>query len=177
MTGRSPRKRTARIAPILLAALLACGGPLGPIPGGRLAGEEVPYPAEGFAAFGDLPHVDLELRPESPRSVRTWVLVLDGALFVPADFFNPGKRWPEQALADPRVRVRLGDAIVRGQLVRVEDPALTARLRLATSRKYEVAPDSWAARIEVWWFRLEPRASASPDQASSPATKRRQPSR
>ncbi len=166
MRGSTTPGRLLAILRVVLPAILlvvvgmqlACGGPVGPIPGGRLAGEEVPYPEDGFAGFRDLPHVDLELRPGSPRSVRTWVVVLDDKLFVPADFFNPGKRWPEQALADPRVRVRLGDVVVQGRLVRVEGPDLHARLRLETARKYDVAPDSWAARIEVWWFRLEPRA-------------------
>lgn len=142
--------------PFGIAVLLACGGPWGPFPGGRLEGPELPYPTRGFESAAEVETVAVEVGGEAPRSVQTWVLVLDGQLFVPADFFNPGKRWPRLAMEDPRARIRIEDRIYPGRLVRIEDPTTIDALRRATSIKYEVAEDSWAARIEVWWFRFDP---------------------
>ena len=161
--GRNLASRLLRcVGPLGVALLLACGGPWGPFPGGALSGEEHPYPAHGFEFAADAETVAVEVGGESPRSVQTWVLVLDGQLFVPADFFNPGKRWPHQAIADPRARLRIEDRIHAGRLTRIQDPTTIDALRRATSVKYDVDEDSWAARIEVWWFRFDPPSDAAP---------------
>ncbi len=156
-SGRNLVSRALRgLLPCGLVLLSACGGPWGPFPGGALDGEEHPRPAYGFEAAEEVETVAVEVGGESPRSVQTWVLVLDGELYVPADFFNPGKRWPHQAIAEPRARMRIEDRIYRGRLTRIEDPTTIEALRRATALKYDVAEDSWAARIEVWWFRFDP---------------------
>ncbi|MDX1648683.1 MAG: hypothetical protein R3263_02405, partial [Myxococcota bacterium] len=72
-----------------LAAGLAprvAGGPLGPLPGARLAGPERPCPdpaAGGFDFARGAQTVAVEVRPDRPRSVTTWALVREGALYVP----------------------------------------------------------------------------------------------
>ena len=40
---------------------------------------------------------------------------------------------------------------------RVEEPQLVEAIREQTASKYQIDPGSRAARIEVWWFRLDPR--------------------
>ena len=148
-------------AALLGASLcLSCGGPCGPFPGSRLSGIGSPYPALGFGGYWEATHIAVEVGGESPHSVQTWVIVLGDELFVPADFFNPGKRWPHLALEDPRARLRIGQEIFEGRLVRVEDEARVQELRLETARKYGIEQGSWAARVEVWWFRFDP---AQPD--------------
>jgi len=53
--------------------------------------------------------------------------------------------------------VRIGSDVYEGHLTGIEDATTIETLRLATSLKYEVEPDSWTARIQVWWFRFDPR--------------------
>ncbi len=142
-------------------------GPLGPLPGGRLAGPEARCPDDfGFAR--DVRQVALEVDPEAPRSVTTWAVVHGGALIVPADFLTPWKRWPQRVEADPRVRVRVEGRVFRCRAERVRDAATIEALRRATARKYDVAPDGWAAGSEIWWYRLVPRAEAATGARAGP---------
>ncbi|MEZ4278266.1 MAG: hypothetical protein R3F21_01460 [Myxococcota bacterium] len=136
--------------------LLACDGPVGPLPGGRLAGPDTACPVEWQALAGER-EVELELMPDAPRSVRIWNVVVAGRLFVPGDFLTPIKRWPQQVVADPRVRIRIAGRIHRCLAQRVEDPELIEGLRRAAAEKYELEPDGWAAQSEIWWFELRPR--------------------
>ncbi len=148
---REPGKHrpVAAVAGALL--LFACGGPLGPIPGGALAGPEVACPSS-FPS--DLRETEIEVRPEDPYSVTTWNVVLDGALHIPADFLNPVKRWPHFLEADDRVRLRVGSLVYACLAVRVEDPVRIDALRTAAARKYGLDPDGAAASTEVWWYRI-----------------------
>jgi len=152
--------RTFALVLLALGALLLAApffdGPWGPLPGGALrSGPQVDLPArwpEG--SVGET--VEIETRPATPWSVTTWCVVLDGVLYVPADFLNPVKLWPFFALEDPRVRVRAGGVRYAARATLVRDTALDARLREAFARKYDLAPDGLAARSDVWFFRLEP---------------------
>ncbi|MBW2241470.1 MAG: hypothetical protein JRH01_05745 [Deltaproteobacteria bacterium] len=145
-----------------LVLALACGGPVGPFPGGQLSGREHPYPRDGFGFAAAEERVAVEVGGNSPHSVHTWAIVLEDTLFIPADFFNPGKRWPQLAMDDPRARIRVVEEVYPCRLLRIEDGELIDRLRAATAEKYEIEPDSWAARIEVWWFRIERRRTPGP---------------
>ncbi len=153
--GGSPARLLA-----FCSLLLACDGPVGPLPGGQLAGPDAACPVDWRALAGER-EVELELKPEAPRSVRIWNVVVAGRLFVPGDFLTPIKRWPHQVLADPRVRIRIAGRIFNCEARRVEDPERIEALRAEAARKYALEPDGWAARSEVWWFELVPR----PDEA------------
>jgi hypothetical protein len=146
----------AGVAAALVAARIA-DGPLGPLPGGRLRGAEQPCPAQGFAGHAAARSSELEVRPERPRSVRTWNVVVDDRLYLPADFLTPWKRWPYQVQRDPRVRLRIDGDLYACRAVRVLDPDELARVRAAAAAKYAIGPDDRSARTEIWWFRLEPR--------------------
>lgn len=165
--SRTTDARALRAARMLLGLSLcawvcawvcACDGPIGPLPGGRLRGDETPCPGD-FRAFASEREVELEVSPDAPRSVRIWNVVSDGRLFVPGDFLTPIKRWPHQVVIDSRVRVRMAGQLFRCSARRVEDAALIETLRRETARKYALEPDGWAARSEVWWFELVPRSS------------------
>lgn len=157
------------LATALLAAacalLAACDGPVGPLPGGRLRGEDAPCPVDWRERSTER-EVELEVAPEAPRSVRIWNVVESGRLYVPGDFLTPGKRWPHQVIADPRVRLRIAGELFRCEARRVSDPARIDTLRREAARKYALEPDGWAARSEVWWFELQPRAEDAPVRAS-----------
>lgn len=152
------RHRAHFALPIAIALLVTgCGGPCGPFPGGRLAGLDSPYPSKGFAAYREIETVAVEVRGTNPHSVQTWVIVLGDRLYLPADFINPGKRWPFMALEDPDARLRIGEEIFEGTLRQVTAPERVEALRRETARKYEIEEDSWMAGVEVWWFRFDPR--------------------
>lgn len=155
------RRSATAIGALMLVAGIALllaprDGPWGPIPGGRLRGDDLPCP-EDARPFASVREVELELAPEAPRSVRIWSVVVDGTLFVPGDFLTPFKRWPAQVVDDPRVRIRIDGQIFRCRARRVDDAPTIEALRRAAARKYRLSPDGWAARSEVWWFALEPR--------------------
>lgn len=133
------------------------GGPLGPVPGGPLAGPLAADQDPDWSFTDEIETIQVEVSPDDPLSVTTWVVAHDGALYVTADFINPFKRWPHLALADPRVRLRIAGQIYERRAVRVRDPDEIARLRHAVAAKYGVDPDGLAARVEVWFFRMEPR--------------------
>jgi hypothetical protein len=125
------------------------------IPGGAFRGASSPCPID-WSSYASTPEVELEVRPGAPRSMHTWSVVHDGALFVPADFLTPWKRWPYQVIEDDRVRLRIGNAVFACRAERVQDASLVDTLRRETAQKYAVDPNGRASRVEVWWFRLHP---------------------
>jgi hypothetical protein len=133
------------------------GGPLGIVPGGRLDGPLADDQSPDWSFTDHVQTIQVEVDPDDPLSVTTWVFTLDGRLYVAADFFNPFKRWPHRALADPRVRLRIDGRIYERLAVRVTDPATIARLRRAIAVKYDIADGGIASRVDVWFFRMDPR--------------------
>ena len=140
------------------------GGPIGMLPGGRLSGDAAGRSAPDLGRLGSLETIEIQVRPDRPRSVTTWVVVVDSAVHIPADFMLPFKRWPHLVLEDPRVTLRIDGFLYPGRATRVESASRITELRLAVAAKYDVAPDSLAASSDVWFFRVDfpaPPASAS----------------
>lgn len=169
MSARAAGWRKAKRGAILVAALAAAsvgavrvvahfsGGPLGFVPGGRLSGPLAADQEPDWSFTEAIDTIAVEVDPDDPLSVTTWVFTLDGELYVAADFFNPWKSWPRRVLADPRVRLRIDGKIYERRAERVADPALVERLRRAIADKYDIAADGVASRIDVWFFRMAPR--------------------
>ena len=130
-------------------------GPWGMLPGGAFRGAETDCRRD-WSDLADLVELELELRPEAPRSITIWSVVLEGVLYLPADFLTGIKRWPHQLAADPRIRVRAAGAIHRCRADRVTDSERIAALRRAIAAKYAIDPEGWAASVDVWWFRVGP---------------------
>jgi hypothetical protein len=126
-------------------------------PGGPFRQESESCRGVDWDQYAEVSEVEVELRPDAPRSITTWSVVLDGALYIPADFLTPWKRWPHEVEADPRVRLRLGDRVLACRAVRVGEAQQILRLRAEIADKYQIAADGVAARTEVWWFRILPR--------------------
>jgi hypothetical protein len=158
-----------RIAGLTLAALVALlvvaavvariviDGPIGPIAGGRLGGEEQPAPMEwGFS--DDHSTIAVEVRPDDPHSVTTICFVANGELYVPASD-GAEKQWTKMALADPRARVGIGDLVYPVRLVRVEDPDELERAFQAAAAKYPGLAERAGGQIpeDMWVFRAERR--------------------
>lgn len=107
----------------LLAAvlLIACGGPLGPIAGGRLSGPESAAPVRDWSVVADQPIMEIEVRPERPYSVKIHYYLVGGRLYFEAAP-NGWSRWRGFLHEDPRVRVRFGERVYAGRAVEVTDP-------------------------------------------------------
>lgn len=102
----------------VLLCLCGCGGPLLIFPGGQLSGTEVNEPVADWS-FVDSQFLELETRPQNPRSVQLNYVVRDGNLYIdPAE----GKTWLQHLRADPNARVRFGDRIYPVRAILVGQP-------------------------------------------------------
>ena len=135
--------------------ILIRSDPLGPLPGSRLAGDEVAGPISDWSFTDEHMLVYVETRPESPHSVTTICFTHEGRLYIPSQ--EPkGKRWVEYVTADPRVRIKVGGRVYAGKAVRVTDDALFEVLLAAAQRKYEqYAAVDRESLGEVWVYRID----------------------
>lgn len=103
--------------PLLLA--IACGGPIGIIPGGALSGEEATATA-WTEVVSDSGTLEIETRPEDPYSVRIGYVFREGNVYIdPAE----DRAWYQNLEADPSVRVRFDNRVYRARAVPVTDAA------------------------------------------------------
>jgi hypothetical protein len=140
----------------LVLTLSGCGGPLGPIAGGRLRGVVATEPVADWAFVRQQKRIQVETRPERPHSVTTEYLLVDGRLYVASP--DPDKkRWPRLALDDPEVRLRVDGVIYEARARRVANER--ERETLLQAIAYERGPHDPALDLDrnVWFFRIEPR--------------------
>jgi len=157
---------------LVAAALLAWFGglgPWGPFPGGILWGEVAREAVADWSFVDAVAEVQVETRlGPLPWSVTTWALTHAGRLYLPSrNCF--GKRWVQNLLAHPDVRVRVGGRLHELRAVREEDPAPGEALLRQMLVKYlgieaeeprplAAEPGEGAARAYGCLFRLEPRS-------------------
>jgi hypothetical protein len=144
------------LAAVVLAARFG-DGPMGPLPGGPLrAGELVAGPQTDWSFVADTQEVELQLEAQTISRI-TWIVVKDGAAYVPCSLdFPPLKSWYKKAAADGRAVVRTAGRRYPVTLQKVEDEALLGELRKVAGAKYAAGPRPPEGR--VWFFRLDPRA-------------------
>jgi len=128
------------------------GGPIGPVPAGRLRGSFGSVALPDLADLGSRRELQLQVNPEQPRSMNVWLLVVDGELYVPSGFPR-WKIWPEVLAHEPRAVLRVDGSLFDVKAERVEDPALIARLEAALQEKYGTPGGA-----ETWFFRILPRS-------------------
>ncbi len=140
-----------------LAALLIAAG-CGPVPGGRLRGEDQPPPADWAPLTEGLSAIcEIEARPEDPHSIQLQCYEYDDALYVHShrwalSSWYPFTSWAAIWLEHPEIRVRFGDAIYELYAERVRDAPL--REAILSSRGYQPVPDG------ILLFQLRPRTRA-----------------
>ena len=174
---RSARRDECSSARALAAALLVAGflagcgpwGPQGIFAGGPYLGRSPsPFPADWSFSDAEM-LVGIETRGARFRHAVTILCVAaEGRLYVMARH-APRKRWVQNMMRDPRVRIAVGDALYEGRAVRLgadpQGPEARAVAR-AFLRKYvgieaEGArplpgpPGPGEDRAEVWTFRIE----------------------
>lgn len=140
---------------VVFAARFA-DGPLGPVPGGPMSGERVVEPVTdwGFAVERDT--VELQVNPQAPRSITTWVVGHQGQPYIPSGF-GARKTWTAQLVADARAVLRVDGRLYDRQAVRVTDEVLLEELRALLIAKYDLDPEGNFSGPETWFFRLDPR--------------------
>jgi len=167
-----PRAERAALAFAALCLLAGCGpwGPQGIFAGGPYLGRAAsPFPSDWSFSDAEM-LVGIETRGARFRHAVTILCVAaEGRLYVMARH-APRKRWVQNAVRDPRVRIAVGDALYEGRAVRLggdpEAPESRAVVR-AFLRKYvgleaEGAralvgpPGPGEDRAEVWTFRIDP---------------------
>lgn len=176
------------IGSVFIAQRLADGPLNAMLPGGPLrAGTLVAKDVSLAALIGNrdasvMEPIELQL-VEPPTSRYTGIMVHDGQVYVPCDLgymwgrFEGSQRtmlhliylfkhWHEDALRDGRVVVRVDGERYEGQAVRVTDPAVIAALRSqleAMAARWVapavLAPAPTKGPNDIWFFRIDPRAS------------------
>lgn len=141
---------TALVAAAVLARLTS--GPLGPFPGGAFEGVPSKGPVEAGLLL-DEEEIQLQVPADPPYTITTHAFVIDGSLYVGADFVLPFKRWVHIVQESPRVLLRIGDHLFQRRAVRIQEPEEVRRLLEQVSRERGVDPDDWLT--DVWFFRMD----------------------
>lgn len=145
---------------VLALTATACLDPKDRRPGLALRGE-VANDAVGDWSFSD-EHPEIFLETKTwygiPHSVTTVCAAVGDKLYVPTVYFQGGK-WPDKfwnanVVADPRVRLQIGDEIYEREARVVEDPA-----------EAQVALEALAAKYPFWREQLSKPESERPDMA------------
>ncbi len=120
---------------------------------------------------GEHPLVAIETRGRwLDHSVTVICAAHGGHLYVPSRN-APSKRWVQNVLRDPRVRIGVGDEVYEGRAVRVTESERGNPVERAFLRKYYGIeaekvrflygpPAPGDDRAEVWMFRIDPPEAA-----------------
>lgn len=137
---------------VVIVALTGCD-PMGPLPGGALAGE-VKTPPDDWAMIEEIETVQLETNPDDPYSVNLWVVSLDSELYIAAG--GGETRWSKHISIDPKVRLRINHKIYELRASSVDDNEELEEVRRAYVDKYAMESDS-AQFNDSRVFRLDQR--------------------
>lgn len=140
--------------PFACLLLVACGGPMGPIPGGKLEGTPSAWP-ESWAFTDEIENVLLETRPSDPYSVTLWIVRYNDKLYVGA---GSGKnRWVKHIAENRDVVLSVNGNIYDATANRVTDSSETDAVLKVYLSKYEVDDPSEFTEPDSVLFRLSPR--------------------
>ena len=128
-------------------------GPLGPFPGGKLRGALSTEDPGDWSFAKDQNTLELEV---GNRSLTVWFTAPGGVLYVAAAEAAK-KRWPAEAAADGRVRIRIAGRLYERSAVRITDADAARPIAESFRAKYDVDLDE-AAAARAWLFRMDPRS-------------------
>ncbi|MBB84827.1 MAG: hypothetical protein CL931_13550 [Deltaproteobacteria bacterium] len=131
------RIRTILALSVIALSMSACSRPFVFFPGGQLAGEVAPPPAD-WSFTDEISTIQIETNPADPYSVNIWVLELEGALYLHAGANRAA--WVEHLEADPRLRIKVDETIYELVSARVTDADEFARFAEKYEEKYGGRP-------------------------------------
>lgn len=142
--------RIQRSIPVLLLLIATACGPLVMVPGGQLDG--TPSEAPSDWSFSDAVEVvQLETNPDDPYSVNIWGVASGGDFYVAAG--DRESQWAQNMNADPRVRLKIGDALYELRAEATNDEADLDRFLTAAKKKYDFELEE-GQREEAALYRL-----------------------
>jgi hypothetical protein len=142
----------------LLSLLMIGCGPIVMVAGGSLSGEITPVPTD-WAFTNEVEVVQLETRPTDPYSVNIWLIEVEGAIYIVAGG-GPETTWAQHIEEDPRVRLRVNDALYELRAVESNDATHRDLFLEAAKAKYDFDPDDEDTSKAVL-YRLEPRRASA----------------
>ena len=137
---------------LILQVLAGCTENL-PFPSGKLQGNLSPVP-DDWTRVAAAQVVQLETKPSKPYSVNLWIIGFDDRLFVHAG--DNRARWVENILANPDVRLLIGDRLFELVAIRVVAQSEFDEFALDYKTKYGSRPRNENVN-EAYLFRLKPR--------------------
>jgi len=148
----------------LVVAARFADGPIAIIAGGPFtSGELVTGPEPDWSFVREVGEVEFQLL-EPPRSRTTWILEHEGKAYIPCGYMTSWwgklwKQWPLEAERDPRILLRIGDALYERRLVRVQEGPVVAPLLAELGRKYGLGeiPVEAVSSGGLWLYELAPR--------------------
>ena len=152
------------ISGLLIGARFA-DGPIAIIAGGPFAsGELVSGPEPNWSFVSSVREVEFQLLNPA-RSRTTWILYHEGKAYIPCGYMTTWwgkiwKQWPLEAEKDPRILLRIDDALYERQLVRIQEGPVVASLLAELSRKYASGreiPMEAVTSDYLWLYELAPR--------------------
>ncbi len=141
-------------------------GPIAIIPGGPFtSGELVSRQEPDWSFVRDVREIEFQLL-DPARSRTTWILYHEGKAYIPCGYMTTWwgkvwKQWPVEAQKDPRILLRIGDALYERQLVRIQEGPIVAPLLAELSRKYLGSREITMEEVTsgyLWLYELAPRS-------------------
>ena len=115
-------------------ATAACSGPIGPIAGGALEGNQQPWPQE-WAFADDCENVLLQTNPADPYSVTLWGVSIGENFYVASS--DHATNWATNLDKDPTIILGIEGNLYAGAAQRVADPEEIAEVLKKYSLKYD----------------------------------------
>ncbi len=117
-------------------------------PGLWLRGDPITTPVTDWSFTDAVPTIKVETQSPwlLPYSVAAWCANYNGSLYITS---YRGRRWTENIISHPHVRLKIGDQLFEKDIVVVEDPAEKAAAIAAKAKKYPTwkAPKVEAATV------------------------------
>jgi hypothetical protein len=104
-------------------------------PGLWLRGDPITTPVTDWSFTDAVPTIKVQTQSPwlLPYSVAAWCATYNGNLYVTS---YRGRRWTEDIISNPRVRLKIGDRLFERDMMMVTDPAEKAAVIQAKAKKY-----------------------------------------
>ena len=134
----------------LLAGLLGTGcAPFLVFPGGELRGTIESAGIDEWGFTDEIEFVQIETRPHRPYSVQVYGVGRGAAFYIASQGWRGAlgsthrARWVDHLREDPRIRLRVGEALYALTAIRVDDDLEVERVRRLFLKKYGASANRW----------------------------------